>query len=111
MAGPVIPIIVGAVMIGRKVQKAAKVADIIRRTWPIFGRVASNSITAIVRILNRMSVLLGEQRSASAIWHAARTAVEESVHVNPQFVTQVLGNGMSKQTAIDFFAKLFELLI
>lgn len=111
MALPIIPIVTGTIMVGRKVQKVSKVADTIRRTWPALSQVATNSISAIARVLNRMSVLLGEHSSASAIWQAARTAIEESVRVNPQFVAQVLGNGMSKETAINFFAKLFELLI
>ncbi|MCM1081520.1 MAG: hypothetical protein NC343_07200 [Muribaculum sp.] len=111
MALPIIPIAVGTVMICRKVQKVAKVSDTIRRVWPTLSGVATKSINAIARVLNRMSVLLGEQSSSSSIWAAARTAVEESVRVNPQFVTQVLGSGMSKETAINFFAKLFELLI
>lgn len=111
MAGPIIPIAIGAVMIGRKVQKTAKIADTIRRTWPILSNVASNSISAIARVLNRMTVLLGEHQSANAIWNAARTAVEESVRVNPQFPAQVLGPNITKETAIKFFANLFELLI
>ncbi len=111
MAYQIIPVVAGTVVIYRKVQKVAKVADTIRRVWPAMSAVATRSISAIARVLNRMSVLLGEQRGATSIWAAARTAVEESVRANPQFVSQVLGSGMSKHTAINFFAKLFEFLI
>ena len=98
-------------MILRKVQKVAKVSETIRRVWPTLNIVATRSISTIARILTRMSVLLGERHSASDIWNAARVAVEEYIRVNPQFVTQVFGPGMAKRNAIDFFAKLFELLI
>lgn len=109
MAIPIIPIVVGTVVIGRKVQKATKVAETICRSWPTLTNVASKSISAIMRVLNRMSVLIGEQRNA--IWQAAKTSVDETIRVNPQFVTQIFGNGMSRQSVIDFFAKLFELLL
>lgn len=110
-----LPIIVAgavtAITIGRKVQKVSKVLGVIQRTWPALSQTASKSIPAIARVLNRMSVLLGEQRNASAIWNAARTAIDESVRVNPQFISQVLGSSMSKESAMSFFAKLFELLL
>lgn len=111
MAIQIIPIVVGTVMIGRKIQKATKVYETICRSWPILTNVASKSISAIMRILNRMSVLIGEQRNANAIWQAAKTAIDETIRVNPQFVPQIFGNGMSRQSAIDFFAKFFELLL
>lgn len=111
MAIPIIPIVVGTVVIGRKVQKATKVAETICRSWPTLTNVASKSISAIMRVLNRMSVLIGEQRNANAIWQGAKTAIDETIRINPQFVTQIFGNGMSRQSVIDFFAKLFELLL
>lgn len=111
MAIPIIPALATTVVIGRKIQKTEKVAQIVKNTWPLLGNIATKSISAIARVLNRMSILLREECSASAIWHAARTAIDESVRVNPQFVTQVLGTNMSKESAINFFAKLFELLI
>lgn len=81
MALPIIPVAVGTVMIGRKVQKVVKVSDTIIRVWPALSSVATKSINAIVRVLNRMSVLLGEQSRYSSIWAVARTVVEESAAI------------------------------